>query len=172
METTWLHLRLKTTATSMDISDDKEGEIFSPPTVSPSPQAPKLQANTVSKLKKQFLEDYPSEVLSPDTMPSSRLLSMAFQHHSKREYPWIPWRYRMSQSKMDDMVIYHKPKVPRIEGLQLHQLLLDEPPALGHQQHWYGSERDPQYDGISTTLRWRWWDHVTSNDYGHTPYVS
>ena len=92
--------------------------------------APKLQANTVAKLKKQFLEDYPSEVISPETMPSSRLLSLAYQHHAKREYPWIPWRYRMSQSKMDDMVIYHKPKVPRVEGLQLHQLLLDEPPAL------------------------------------------
>ena len=92
--------------------------------------APKLQANTVAKLKKQFLEDYPSEVISPENMPSSRLLSLAYQHHAKREYQRIPWRYRMSQSKMDDMVIYHKPKVPRVEGLQLHQLLLDEPPAL------------------------------------------
>ena len=130
LKVAWQQLQPDSTSTSRD------SNIAGMPTAS-APEgswsesfAPKLQANTVSKLKKQFLEDYPSEVLSPDTMPSSRLLSMAFQHHSKREYPWIPWRYRMSQSKMDDMVIYHKPKVPRIEGLQLHQLLLDEPPAL------------------------------------------
>ena len=36
----------------------------------------------------------------------------------------------MTQSKMEDMVIYHKPKVPKLEGLQLHQLILDDPPSL------------------------------------------
>ena len=37
--------------------------------------APKIQPSTVAKLKKQFLEDYPSEVLTMETMPSTRLLS-------------------------------------------------------------------------------------------------
>ena len=114
LKVAWQQLQPDSTSTS------RESNIAGIPTAS-APEgswsesfAPKLQANTVSKLKKQFLEDYPSEVLSPDTMPSSRLLSMAFQHHSKREYPWIPWRYRMSQSKMDDMVITTGPKSPAL----------------------------------------------------------
>jgi len=50
----------------------------------------------VAKLKKQFLEDYPSEVLTPETMPSTRLLSLAHHQHSKHEYKWIPWKFRMT----------------------------------------------------------------------------
>lgn len=92
--------------------------------------APKLQTQTMTKLKKQFLSDYPSEVLTWDNMPSSRLLSLAHLQHSRQDYKWIPWRFCMSQSKMDDMLIYQKSKVPKLEGLQLHQLILDEPPAL------------------------------------------
>ena len=92
--------------------------------------APKLQSSAVAKLKKQFLEDYPSEVLSMETMPSTRLLSLAHHQHGKQEYRWIPWKYRMTQSKMEDMVIYQRPKVPKVEGLQLHHLILDDPPSL------------------------------------------
>ena len=36
----------------------------------------------------------------------------------------------MTQSRMEDMVIYQRPKIPKIEGLQLHQLIWDEPPSL------------------------------------------
>ena len=92
--------------------------------------APKLQTQVISQMKKQFLLDYPSEVLTSDNMPSSRLLSLAHHQHSRQDYRWIPWKFCMSQSKMDDMLIYQKSKIPKIEGLQLHQLLLDEPPAL------------------------------------------
>ena len=92
--------------------------------------APKIQSSTVAKLKKQFLEDYPSEVLTMETMPSTRLLSLAYHQHSKQEYRWIPWKFRMTQSRMEDMVIYQRPKTPKIEGLQLHQLIWDEPPSL------------------------------------------
>ena len=91
---------------------------------------PKINVSTVSKLKKQFLEDYPSEVLSPETMPSSRLISLAYQQQQRGEHRWIPWKYRMTQSKMDDMVIYQKQKIPKLEGVQLHSLLIDEPPTI------------------------------------------
>ena len=63
-------------------------------------------------------------------MPSTRLLSLAHHQHSKQEYRWIPWKFRMTQSRMEDMVIYQRPKIPKIEGLQLHQLIWDEPPSL------------------------------------------
>ena len=92
--------------------------------------APKIQPSTVAKLKKQFLTDYPSEVLTPETMPSTRLLSLAHHQHGKQEYRWIPWKFRMTQARLEDMVIYQRPKVPKIEGLQLHQLIWDEPPSL------------------------------------------
>ena len=107
--------------------------------------APKIQSSTVSKLKKQFLEDYPSEVLTMETMPSTRLLSLAYHQHSKQEYRWIPWKFRMTQSRMEDMVIYQRPKTPKIEGLQLHQLIWDEPPSLDINNQ--GSERNQKHAG-------------------------
>ena len=91
---------------------------------------PKIQASKVAQLKKQFLTDYPSEVLSAETMPSSRLLSLAFQQQTKGEPRWIPWKYRMTQSRMEDLAIYQRAKIPKIEGVQLHSLILDEPPSL------------------------------------------
>ena len=91
---------------------------------------PKINVSTVSKLKKQFLEDYPSEVISPETMPSARLISLADQQQQRGEHRWIPWKYRMTQSKMDDMVMYQKQKIPKLEGIQLHSLLIDEPPTI------------------------------------------
>jgi hypothetical protein len=115
---------------------DSQGSAAAPPTgIQPDGSwaesfAPKIQPSTVAKLKKQFLEDYPSEVLTMETMPSTRLLSLAHHQHSKQEYRWIPWKFRMTQSRMEDMVIYQRPKIPKVEGLQLHQLLWDEPPSL------------------------------------------
>jgi hypothetical protein len=67
--------------------------------------APKIQSSTIAKLKKQFLADYPSEVLTPETMPSTRLLSLAHHQHSKQEYRWIPWKFRMTQARLEDMMI-------------------------------------------------------------------
>ena len=115
---------------------DSQGGVAAPPTgIQPDGSwaesfAPKIQPSTVAKLKKQFLEDYPSEVLTMETMPSTRLLSLAHHQHSKQEYRWIPWKFRMTQSRMEGMVIYQRPKIPKVEGLQLHQLLWDEPPSL------------------------------------------
>ena len=77
---------------------------------------PKIQASKVAQLKKQFLEDYPSEVLSAETMPSSRLLSLAFQQQQKGEPRWIPWKYRMTQSRMEDLAIFQRSKIPKSKG--------------------------------------------------------
>ncbi len=41
-----------------------------------------------------------------------------------------PMEYRMSISKADDQAIQRAPKVARAENLQLHQMLLDEPPSI------------------------------------------
>ena len=76
------------------------------------------------------MSNFPSEVLTPDTQPSARLLALAHQLHQKREYKWLPWKFRMSLSKSEEMSLTRASKAPRLEHLQLHQLLVDEVPAL------------------------------------------
>ena len=53
------------------------------------PFAPKLEGLKISELKKSFLSNFPSEVLTPATTPSTRLLSLAAHQHSKGDFKWI-----------------------------------------------------------------------------------
>ena len=78
-------------------------------------------------LKQSFLASYPSEVLTNETCPSTRVLSLVYHHVQKKDVRWVPWKY-MSISKADDQAIQRAPKIARAENLQLHQMLLDEPP--------------------------------------------
>ena len=91
---------------------------------------PKLSSSVISNLKQSFLASYPSEVLTNETCPSTRLLSLVYHHVQKKDIRWIPWKYRLSISKADDQAIQRAPKIARAENLQLHQLLLDEPPSV------------------------------------------
>ena len=36
----------------------------------------------------------------------------------------------MTQSRMEDLAIYQRAKIPKLEGVQLHSLILDEPPSI------------------------------------------
>ena len=92
--------------------------------------APKLSSTTIVALKKQFLLNYPSEVLTPETSPSIRLLSQAYHNKKTNEIKWIPWKYRLSMAKSEDITSGRSAKVPRIESLGLHNILVDEPPAV------------------------------------------
>ena len=91
---------------------------------------PKLTSSTVATLKQRFAANFPSEVLTPETQPSARLLALAHQLHTKREYRWLPWKFRMSVSRSEDMALHRTSKAPRLENIQLHQLLIDEVPSL------------------------------------------
>ena len=91
---------------------------------------PKLTSATVAALKGKFQTNYPSEVLTPDTQPSARLLALAHQLHVKKEYKWLPWKYRMSLSRAEELSMHRQTKAPRLEQVQLHQLLVDEVPSL------------------------------------------
>ena len=42
--------------------------------------APKLDPNVIKQLKQEFLKNYPSEILTPETTPSTRLLSLVYKH--------------------------------------------------------------------------------------------
>eukprot|EP00435_Cladocopium_sp_Y103_P046824 s1882_g13.t1 len=92
--------------------------------------APKMENAVVQKLKDAFLANYPSELLTPDLMPSLRLLSLVYSQLQKKQWRWIPWKYRMSIARADEVQGQRLPKIPKLEGMQLHSLLIDEPPCL------------------------------------------
>lgn len=90
---------------------------------------PKLTASVVSQMKQKFKTNYPSEILGLDNTPSLRLLSMISHQKVKQDLKWIPWRFRLSAHKADEVTAARASKVPKIEGLQLNQLL-DDPPSV------------------------------------------
>ena len=92
--------------------------------------APKLTSTTVASLKAKFKADYPAEILTLDTTPSLRLLSMVHHQHSKGDHKWIAWQFRLSQSRADDITSSKSQRVPKSESMMLHSMLLDDPPIL------------------------------------------
>ena len=92
--------------------------------------APKLDHEVIQKMKKQFVKNYPSELVNPDTMPSTRLLSLVYNQVSKKHWVWIPWKFRLSVSKSEEVSSQRPAKLPRLETSGLSALLLDDPPSL------------------------------------------
>ena len=91
---------------------------------------PKLSHSTVLEMKKKFQKNYPSEILSSDSLPSNRLLALVHQTVSKGSWRWVPWKHRMTLAREEDWQLSRNAKYPKLEGLQLHALLLDEPPTI------------------------------------------
>ena len=91
---------------------------------------PKLSQSVVLEMKKKFQKNYPSEILSSDSLPSNRLLALVHQTVSKSSWRWVPWKHRMTLAREEDWQLSRSAKYPKIEGLQLHALLLDEPPTI------------------------------------------
>ena len=92
--------------------------------------APKLEAETIRKLKATFLSNYPSELLSPETMPSTRLLSLVHHQLAKRQWHWIPWKFRLSASKAEEISQQRSAKIPKLDSVTLQSLLCDDPPSI------------------------------------------
>ena len=92
--------------------------------------APKLNSDKIKSLKLAFLQKYPSEILSTENMPSTRLLSLVAHQTAKKHWSWVPWKFRLSVSRAEDIAASRSSKAPKLEGLTLHTLLMDEPPAL------------------------------------------
>ena len=91
--------------------------------------APKLTTSNVSSLKATFKRNYPAEVLLPENAPSLRLLSMVVHQKQKSDYHF-PWKFRLTALKSDEITAAKPQKVARAEGLHLHSILMDEPPAM------------------------------------------
>ena len=91
---------------------------------------PKLSQSAVLEIKKKFQKNYPSEILSSDSLPSNQSLALVHQTVSKGSWRWVPWKHRMTLAREEDWQPSRNAKYPKIEGLQLHALLLDEPPTI------------------------------------------
>ena len=91
---------------------------------------PKLDTAVIEQMKAKFLASYPSELLNHDTMPSTRLLSLTHHQLSKKQWSWIPWKYRLTLAKSDEITSQRQAKMPKLEVATLHSLLVDEPPSI------------------------------------------
>ena len=92
--------------------------------------APKITSAHLAELKKKFLVSYTSVLLTPSTMPSLRLISLAAHQEAKQDFKWIPWKHRMTEERAADLLISRPSKQPRLEMLGISSLLIDEPPTL------------------------------------------
>ena len=86
--------------------------------------APKLTSGVVASLKSTFKKNYPAEILTAENTPSLRLLSMVHHQHAKKDHKWIPWKFRLSQQKSDEI------SASKSETLSLHSMILDDPPTI------------------------------------------
>ena len=91
---------------------------------------PKLTGEVVAALKQKFKQNYPAEILLPETMPSLRLLSLMHHQKTKNEFRWVPWKFRLSQAKSEEITAGKTTRLAKAEGIHLHSLLLDSPPEL------------------------------------------
>ena len=86
----------------------------------------KLSSDKTAELRAAFLRKYPSEVLDDSTMPSARLLALAFKQASSQEWRFIPWRWRMSVLELEEQQLQRPRKLARTE---LADLILDDIPS-------------------------------------------
>ena len=70
------------------------------------------QSSIVLQLQQKFLANYPSEALTADTQPSPRLLSLPHQLAQKKEFKWLPWKFRMSMSRAEELTMGRAAKAP------------------------------------------------------------
>lgn len=91
---------------------------------------PRLTPEAVQQLIEAFQKNYPGELLTSDSTPSIRLLSVV--HHCLKpgqSLRYIPWQIRMSQKQYQEMTEAKTHKAIRSEA-QLLGALLDETPEL------------------------------------------
>ena len=84
----------------------------------------------IEQMESKFLASYPSELVNHDTMPSTRLLSLTHHQLAKKQWSWIPWKYRLTLAKSDEITSQRQAKMPKLEVATLHHLLVDEPPSI------------------------------------------
>ena len=92
--------------------------------------SPRLTPEAVTQLMEQFATNYPGELLTSESTPSIRLLSVV--HHTLKPgqtLKYIPWQIRMSQKQYQEMTEAKTHKAIRSEA-QILGSLLDETPEI------------------------------------------
>ena len=92
--------------------------------------APKLTDEVIIRMKSEFKKFYPSEILVPETTPGTRMLSLIHHQLQKKTWAWIPWKFRISMARAEELKSGRSAKLPKLEGLGLHELLLDNPESI------------------------------------------
>ena len=80
----------------------------------------RLQSADVAKLVAEFGKKYPSELLSPDLMPSLSFLNLVKEAVDANQICWISWRLRTSQA---DEEAFTEKRRPRTDSAMLQALL-------------------------------------------------
>ena len=92
--------------------------------------APKLDQAKINAMKEKFISCYPSEIVNHDTMPSTRLLSLVYHQLQRKQWHWVPWKFRLTVAKADELSHQRQAKMPKLELASLHTLLVDDPPSI------------------------------------------
>ena len=71
-----------------------------------------------------------SELIHADLFPSTRLVSLVHDQLSKKVWKWVPWKYRISLTRSEEISSNRAQKMPKIDHLGLHSLLFDDPPSI------------------------------------------
>ncbi|OLP74134.1 hypothetical protein AK812_SmicGene46417, partial [Symbiodinium microadriaticum] len=87
-----------------------------------STQGPKnkLAASDLSDMLTDFQRKYPSELISPEILPSLSFLNLLHEAVESKQISWISWRLRTSQS--DEQAMTEKRR-PRTDSALLQSLL-------------------------------------------------
>ena len=89
----------------------------------------KLSPELIRELRDNFERQYPGELLDPGLMPSSRMLALTYQQLQRREWKWIPWKYRLSAKLQDESSIIRARKAARTDLATLSDILIDDIPV-------------------------------------------
>ena len=89
----------------------------------------KLSPDLIRELRDNFERQYPGELLDPDLMPSSRMLALTYQQLQRKDWKWIPWKYRLSAKLQDETSLIRARKAARTDLASLSDLLIDDIPV-------------------------------------------
>ena len=125
--------RMVVSQISTNTVDAAVGSTPTAPLASPTWQEmapPRLTPEAVNQMVETFQTNFPGELLTSDTIPSIRLLSVV-HHYMKpgQTIKYIPWQIRMSQKQYQDMTEAKTHKPIRSEA-QLLGALLDDTPEI------------------------------------------
>ena len=90
---------------------------------------PKLTQERIDELTKRFAEHYPGEILTSDSMPYIRLLSLVHEG-LKARLTWVPWQYRLSAKQYQEIHEAKSHKPLRSEMQILTHAIVDDTPEL------------------------------------------